>query len=127
MYTYNSVIEFKFIYLQFYRSKQNEYDESNSSEYNVNIPITNETVQFTRSKRTELSTIRNIILSRTNFFPFLSFFLLFFRPRVILINSRGRDSQRGEFIKTLRVFIEDNRGIRNCVYGLVIPGPLSVL
>lgn len=26
MYTYNSVIEFKFIYLQFYRSKQNEYD-----------------------------------------------------------------------------------------------------
>lgn len=68
----------------------------------INIPITNGTVELTRSKRIELSTIRNIIYRERIFSPFLSsfFFFLLFRPRVILINSRGRDSQRGEFIKT---------------------------
>lgn len=105
-YAYDSIIQFKFIYLQFYRSRHKERV--------VRRPKHTRTYKYINNKRNsrarafeENRTIGDMkyYISRTNFFPspfvfFLFFLALRFRPRVILINSRGRDSQRGEFIKT---------------------------
>ena len=104
MYTYDLIIQFKFIYLRFYRSRHKEraqHDEANRLERykHTNNKRNSRANAFEENRTIDTNRRYEILYIANEFFllSFLRFFFLLFRPRVILIN---RDSQRGEFIKT---------------------------